>query len=132
MTHPPRFDGDDPILAALRELALGFPGAREKVSHGRPVWFTTKQFALYGAHVKGSHDDDSLRRALVFKPDADHRELLLDDERFVVPAYEGAYGWLALALDRWEPSWDDVADLVEESFRMTAPPRLVRELDARG
>ena len=132
MTHPLMFDGDDEILAQLRAIALSFPGAQEKVSHGRPVWFTTSQFAMYGGHVKGSHGDTSLERALMFKPDADHRDLLLGDERFVVPAYEGAYGWLAIALDTWEPSWDEVTELLEESFRMTAPPARIKELDARA
>ncbi len=132
MTHPLRFDDDDPILAQVRGVALSFPGAQEKVSHGRPVWFTKNQFASYGGHVKGSHGDTSLARALLFKPDADHRDLLLGDERFVVPAYEGAFGWLAIALDTWEPGWDEVAELVEESFRMTAPPKLIRILDELG
>ena len=132
MSHPQMFADGDPILARLRELALSFPGAAEKVSHGRPVWFTTSQFAMYGGHVKGSHGDTSLERALMFKPDADHRDLLLGDERFVVPAYVGPFGWLAIALDTWEPSWDEVLDLIDESFRMTAPPKLVKELDSRA
>lgn len=130
MTHPLMFD-DDPVLARLRPLALSFPGATEKVSHGRPTWRTTRQFASYGGHVKGTHGDTSLARALLFKPDVDHRDLLLRDERFVVPAYEGAYGWLAIALDTWDPDEDEVLAWLDESFRMTAPHRLVIELDAR-
>lgn len=126
------FDDGDPILLGLRELALSFPGAQEKVSHGRPVWFTKNQFASYGGHVKGAQDDTSLARALLFKPDADHRELLLGDERFVVPAYEGAYGWLAIALDTWEPTDEEVLEWLDESFRMTATPKLIRELDAHA
>ena len=132
MTHPLMIDDTDPILVRLREVALAFPGAQEKVSHGRPVWFTTNQFASYGGHVKGSHADTSLARALLFKPDPDHRDLLLGDKRFVVPAYEGAYGWLAIALDTWGPEWDDVHGLLEESFRMTATPTLIKKLDARN
>ena len=101
MSHPIMFDEDDPILAQVRALALAFPEAQERVSHGRPLWFTTNQFAIYGGHVKGTHGDTSLARALIFKPDADHRDLLLRDERFVVPAYHGPSGWLAIALDTW-------------------------------
>lgn len=130
MTHPQMFDADDPLLARVRAIALALPGASERVSHGRPTFNTTRQFALYGGHVKGSHDDRSLARALLFKPDTDHRDLLLTDERFVVPGYLGPFGWLAIALDTWQPGWDEVADLVEESYRMTAPPKLLRELDA--
>lgn len=130
MTHPRRFDPDDPLLATLRGVCLALPGAAEKVSHGRPAFFTKTIFAIFGGVVKGAHDDLSLARSLLFRPDADHRDLLLRDDRFVVPAYEGAHGWLCLPLDRGEPDWDEVGDLVEESFRMTAPARLVAQLDS--
>ena len=61
-----------------------------------------------------------------------HPQMFADDERFVVPAYVGPFGWLAIALDIWEPSWDEVLDLLDESFRMTAPLKLVKELDSRA
>ena len=118
------------LLATLRELCLAYPRAAERTSHGRPNWFTTKTFASYGAHVKGSHGDTSLARALVIKPDPDHRDLLLGDDRFVVPAYDGPSGWLALPLDAHEPDWDEVDALIEESYRQTAPAARLRELDA--
>ncbi|MBM6400081.1 MmcQ/YjbR family DNA-binding protein [Phycicoccus sonneratiae] len=130
MTHPARFDDADPLLARVRDLALALPGADEKVSHGRPTFFTRKVFAIFGGVVKGDHGSDALRQALVFLPDADERPALLEDPRMVVPGYEGAYGWLALDL-RGDTDWTEVAELVESSFRATAPARLVAELDAR-
>lgn len=130
MEHPLRYDPDDPLLGRLRALALAYPGASERVSHGRPLFCTKKVFAIFGGVVKGSHDDPSLSRSLVFFPDDDHRDLLLQDERFVIPAYDGAYGWLCLPLDRGEPDWDEVADLLDESYRLTAPPGLIKLLDA--
>ena len=45
MAHPQKFDDGDPVLARVRELALALPDAGEKVSHGRPAFFTTKVFA---------------------------------------------------------------------------------------
>ena len=132
MAHPLRFDADDPLLARLRAVALALPGAAEKVSHGRPTFFTRKVFAIYGGVAKGDHASAALRRSLVFLPAADEREALGQDGRFVVPAYEGAYGWLCLPLDRPETDWLEVAELVEESFRRTAPRARVRELDARS
>ncbi len=131
MNHPQMFADADPLLATLRELCLAYPRAAERTSHGRPNWFTTRTFASYGAHVKGSHGDTSLARALVIKPDPDHRDLLLGDDRFVVPAYDGPSGWLALPLDAHEPDWDEVDALIEESYRQTAPAARLRELDAR-
>lgn len=130
MTHPSRFDADDPLLARVRSIALALPGADEKVSHGRPTFFSRKVFAIFGGVVKGDHGSDALRRSLVFLPEAAERPALLEDPRVVVPGYEGAYGWLALDL-RGDVDWVEVAELVEASYRMTAPARLVAELDAR-
>ena len=137
MAHPARFDPDDPLLHRLRDIALALPGADEKVSHGRPTFFTRKVFAIFGGVVKGDHHADTLARSVLFLPGADEREALLADGRFAVPAYEGAYGWLCLPLDRGGPSgpdtdWSEVSELVEESFRATAPVTLVRALDARS
>jgi predicted DNA-binding protein (MmcQ/YjbR family) len=129
MSHPPRYRDDDPLLIRLREIALGLPGASEKVSHGRPTFFTTKVFAIFGGVIKGDHQGTALARGLVFLPDSDERAALLTDERFVVPGYEGAYGWLCLPLDREDTDWAEVEELVTESFRLTAPTARVKELD---
>ncbi|HYN28436.1 MAG TPA: MmcQ/YjbR family DNA-binding protein [Dermatophilaceae bacterium] len=128
MAHPARYRENDPLLARLRAVALALPGAAEKVSHGRPTFHTRRVFAIFGGVVKGDHASQALARSLVFLPDAAERPALLEDERVAVPGYEGAYGWLALDLSR-EVGWDEVAELVETSYRLTAPPRLVAELD---
>jgi hypothetical protein len=130
MAHPPRFRDDDPLLGRLRGIALALPGAGEKISHGRPNFFTKRVFAIFGGVVKGDHASDVLARSLVFLPDGAERPAMLEDPRFVVPGYEGAYGWLAVDL-RGGPDWAEVAELVESSYRMTAPSRLVAELDAQ-
>ncbi|MBT1190627.1 MmcQ/YjbR family DNA-binding protein [Rhodococcoides kroppenstedtii] len=132
MAHPVRFDDDDALLRRVRELALGFPGAAEKVSHGRPQFFTTKTFAVYGATVKGDHHSTRWSRSLQFLPDPDEHEALLGDSRFFVPAYWGPAGWLALDLTADEPDWDEVRELIDMSYRRTATRRLVAELDARS
>jgi hypothetical protein len=128
MTHPLMFDPDDPDLARLRELALALPGAAEKVGHGRPTFFTTKVFCYYG----GSPKVDIRRRhdhAIIVLPDRDDEPALRQDPRFWVPAYLGPSGWLGIDLD--DADWDEVAELLDASYRRTAPTRLVRELDAR-
>ena len=55
MSHPSRFEADDPYLARLREVCLALPEAAEKVSHGHPNFYTTKVFAVFGGVVKGDH-----------------------------------------------------------------------------
>ena len=44
-------------------------------------------------------------------------------QRFFVPPYVGHHGWVGAWLDA-EIDWDEIADLVEESYRLTAPKRL--------
>jgi len=131
MAHPPRFHDDDPLLNRVRDLALTFPGAAEKISHGTPTFYTVKVFCQYGAPVKGDHDSWALRRALVFRPDESERALLQADARIHIPAYAGPYGWLALDLTQGEPDWAEVRELMDASYRLTAPTKRIAELDAR-
>ncbi len=134
MAHPMMFDPDDAILARLRKISLALPEADEKVAHGRPTFFTKKVFAYYGGSVKGEHDPDTYGRSLLFSPDPDDRPALLDDDRFFEPAYLGPYGWLGLnfrpAGNVSKVDWTEVAELVDASYRLTAPVRLVKLLNA--
>jgi hypothetical protein len=52
MPHPIMFHDDDLGLAELRKIALGFPGAFEKISWGRPVFCAPKIFVMYGDVAK--------------------------------------------------------------------------------
>jgi len=52
-----------------------------------------------------------------------------DPERFFVPPYLGHRGWVGLWLDRPGVDWDEVAELVTDAYRLTAPKRLVTLLD---
>ena len=122
------------MLAQLREICLALPGADEKVSHGRPAFFTKKIFAMFGAVVKGDHGSDAYGQSLVFMPDPDEAQAIDHDGRFFVPAYWGPYGWRALDLSGAggvSVDWDEVAELVADSFRNTATNKLIKELDAR-
>ena len=136
MAHPVMFEDSDPYLIRLREICLALPEAQEKVSHGRPNYFTKKVFAGYGAVIRGDHDPEPYARSVVFLPDAADRPALLDDDRVFEPAYLGPYGWLGFDLGSAgsvaRVAWDEVAELVDASYRLTAPTRLVRELDARS
>lgn len=69
---------------------------------------------------------------MVILPEATEREALLTDPRFVVPGYVGAYGWLALNLAHGKPDWTEIAELIDASYRNTAPAALVRTLDEGG
>lgn len=129
MEHPRRFDPDDPLLARLREVCLRLPGAAEKISHGHPVFHTKKLFAIFGGLVKGDHSSDLHARSVLFLVDPSERDAIDADPRFFFPAYYGPSGWRGLDLDHDATDWDEVAELVEDSYRLTAPRRLVAVLD---
>ena len=50
-----------------------------------------------------------------------------DATRFFVPPYVGSKGWIGADLDVGQ-DWDELADLIDESYRMTAPKKLVAQL----
>ena len=128
MSHPRRYADDDPYLARLRTICLELPEAAEKESHGHPNFYTKKVFAVFGAVVKGDHYNDRWAQSVLVLPDLLTREAALSDECFFVPAYYGPYGWIGLDFRAAEVDWDEVADLVEESYRNTAPARLIKLL----
>lgn len=116
---------DDPYLARLRPLALAYPEAVEKESHGRPTFFAGKVFAVFSGTEERPF-------GLYVKPEPDDRVALLGDDRFYVPPYYGPSGWLALDFEAAEVDWTEVDELLDASYRQVALQRMVKALDARS
>jgi hypothetical protein len=126
------FHDGDPVLARVRTVALSFPEAYEKVSHGRPAFFVTKMFVMYGGSVKPETRGEYLQypQSIIVKVDETDRRALRQDGRFFYPAYLGPSGWLGLDLTAGGGvDWGEVRELIDASFRLTAPKKLVRQLD---
>jgi predicted DNA-binding protein (MmcQ/YjbR family) len=112
------------VLARLREVCLVFPEAVESGGVGNPSFkVREKIFAMQHGHQE--------RSSMWFKAPPGGQELLVgaEPERFFRPPYVGHRGWVGAWLDV-EVDWEELADLVEESYRMTAPKRLAAQLDA--
>jgi hypothetical protein len=130
MSHPIMFDDADPILTTVRTIALAFPEATEKISHGRPTFSAPKMFAVYGGSRKNASGPMiRYNHALLVKVDDSDRVALEQDERFFSPAYLGPYGWMGLDFDAAPIDWAEVTELVDASFRLQAPARLITLLD---
>lgn len=132
MAHPVMFTDGDPGLAELRAIALALPGAEEKISHGRPTFRANKIFAAFGGSEKlspGNHRQ--VPSALIFTPDPVDLPSFEQDPRVFVPAYYGPFGARAIDLDTPDVDWDEIAELVDASYRMIATKRMIAELDAR-
>ena len=129
MAHEEMFDRDDPLLGLIRSIALSFPGAAEKISHGRPAFYARKVFAYYGGSVRRSQGDWVQHpQSVMVLLDSDERAALLDDPRTFLPAYLVPSGWLGIDLNL--PSdLEEVTELIDSSYRNTAPARLITQLD---
>lgn len=126
--HPQMFDDADPFLTRVRQLALALPDAAEKVSHGRPAFFTSKVFAYYGGAVKVDGAWVEHPQCVMVLPDEGERLALLDGGPSFVPAYLGPSGWVGVDLSD-DTDWDEVAELLDASYRLTAGVRRVAALE---
>jgi predicted DNA-binding protein (MmcQ/YjbR family) len=113
----------------LQKICLALPEATEVNFGGHensPTFrVRDKIFAMY------QNDHHSAGKVAVWckaPPGAQEVMVGSDPERFFKPPYVGPKGWIGVRLDR-PVDWDQLADLVEESYRMTAPKRLLKELD---
>lgn len=107
-------------------MCLALPEATEKIAWGAPTFrVRDKLFAMYADH---HHGVEWIALWLNAPPGVQSELVAADTERYFVPPYMGPRGWIGVRLDRGT-DWDEVAELVEEAYRMVAPKRLVAELD---
>lgn len=113
-------DGD--VLARLREICLALPEAVEKSFGGH----TAPSFRVRDKLFVIVSEDG---RSMMFKAAPGVQEALVssDPRRFFVPAYVGHKGWVGAWLTV-EQDWDEIAELVEDSYRLIAPKRLAARI----
>ncbi|NND02954.1 MAG: MmcQ/YjbR family DNA-binding protein [Acidimicrobiia bacterium] len=128
MAHQVMYDDDDPDLARVRGIALALPGADVKVSHGRPAFFTKKIFTIYGAAVKEAGEWSQHSQSVLVLLEEDERAAMLTQPQSFVPAYWGPTGWIGIGLDD-QTDWVEIAELIESSYRNTAPAKIRASLD---
>lgn len=108
-------DGD-----GVRRLALSFPEAEERETWGHPTFRVRDRLFMTMANDGTSATVKATREAQAALVGS-------EPETFSIPAYVGRHGWVGIALDRVDP--EELAELVEEAWRMTAPKRLVRAFE---
>lgn len=115
-------------LERLREIATSFPEVTERLSHGAPTFFIRDKRVL--THLFDDHHGDERLALWCAAPPGVQDELVEQEpDRFFVPPYVGHRGWIGLRLDI-DPDWEEVAELLEEAYRLVAPKTLVAKLDA--
>jgi hypothetical protein len=114
-------------LTRLRRLCLAFPEAHEVEAWGEPTFrVRNKLFAMFAA---ASNLHGAGRAAVWCKAPPGDQELMvrMAPHRFFRPPYVGPSGWIGVYLDA-STDWKELRGLLEESYRMTAPKRLLVRL----
>lgn len=115
--------GSAKLIARARKIALALPAAYEKESHGEPGFFV-EGGKMFVAVDNGHHGSGHV--ALWLRADPGVQQAIVGGEprHFFVPPYVGKAGWIGVRLDSGL-DWPEVAVLVERSWRLAAPKRLL-------
>jgi hypothetical protein len=96
-------------------------GLREYNGQHAAFRVRTRTFAYY---LDDHHGDGIV--ALACKAPSGWNDALVraEPDRFYRPSYIGPKGWVALRLDTGNIDWEEVEDLVLDSYLLVAPKRL--------
>lgn len=116
-------------LTKLRELCLALPEAREVEAWGEPTFRVRTMFATYSSPDGPLRDG---RPSVWVKALPVNQDLLVSaaPDRFFVPPYVGAKGWVGLYLDVDPIDWDELRALLWDAWKMSAPAKLVAKHEA--
>lgn len=126
MSSHPKVTIEEPTMERMRAICLPLPEAEESEAFGAPTFkIRNKNFAML-------HKQDG-RSSVWCKSDMEFQQALIhsEPERYYSPPYVGPKGWIAAWLDdEADPDWDEIEDIITESYRLIAPKKLVKVLDA--
>ncbi len=106
----------------LRAICLALPEAHEKVFGGH----TSPTFRVRDKIFVMMNDANEMWCKA--PPGAQQILVGSDPKRFFAPPYVGPKGWIGLRLSVTPVDWGLVEDLAHDSYRMTAPKRLLKLL----
>jgi len=122
--------GEDRRLVRLTKVCLALPESSRELA-GRHARFHVrdKTFAWY---LDDHHGDGIVSVSCKMALDENREVAALDPARFYLPAYMAHRGWIALRLDAGKIDWNEVAEIVADSYRLVAPKRLAALVSRRG
>jgi predicted DNA-binding protein (MmcQ/YjbR family) len=114
------------VVRKLRSICLSFPEAEEKPFGGHLAPSFRVRDRLF---VMLAEDGRSFTAKAA--PGGQHLLVASDPGRYFIPPYVGSKRWIGVRLDTGV-DWAEVAEVVEDSYRLIAPKRLVDRFDGRG
>ncbi len=113
---------EDPRLAHLTKICLALPEATRRLSGSHAAFLVRKKTFAY--YLSDHHGDGIVAVTCKVAPGDNSLLVAAQPGRFYLPAYIGPKGWVALRLDIGDIDWDEVTELVSDSYRRIAPKRL--------
>ena len=111
----------DGALERLRAICLVLPHATERETWGTQTFRVgEKIFVMSGGEDMSCKAPPGAQEALIES----------NPGRFFRPAYVGPKGWVGIRFDD-STDWDEVAFLVQQSYEMTAPRKLLQDSAGR-
>lgn len=109
-------------LARLRLICSALPEVEERPGQHTAFAVRGKTFAY---HLMNHHSDRMVSLQVKAGPGVLGSLVDEDPERYFPPQFMAHHGWVGMRLDLLPVDWDRVAGLVEESYRLIAPKKLV-------
>ena len=117
---------EDPRLARLTKICLALPETTREV-HGDHASFLVRKKIF--SYFLNNHHGDGIVGVTAKVASGDNNALVAaQPDRFYLPAYIAHRGWVALRLDVGEVDWDEVAELMADSYRRVAPKTLAARI----
>ena len=116
------------VRVRLRDIAETFPGS--SIEDGQHLIFRVRG-RTFGYYLEDHHGDGEVAMVCKVAPGLNQHLVGQDPIRYFMPAYVGPRGWIAVRLDRADADWDEIADLLFESYCSVAPRKLIAQANAR-
>ena len=113
----------DAVLKRISDICLSLPDTELTMTWGEPHFrVANKIFCGYGK--------ENGRVTIGFKLEMEHADILVkNDPRFTRAPYVGHKGWVSMDAKSIK-DWKEVRTLVLESYRLIAPKKTLKKLDA--
>ena len=111
-------------IERVRRICLALPEVEERSFGGH----TAPAFRVRDKIFVMTSEDGT---SMTMKAPKGAQQILVgsDPDRFFVPKYVGPKGWVAVHLRlRRAPDWDEMAEMIAESYCLTAPKRLAAQV----
>jgi predicted DNA-binding protein (MmcQ/YjbR family) len=114
--------GEDPRLVRLSGICLALPEATREYTGQHAIFRVRKKTFAY--FLNDHHGDGIVAVNCKVAPGDNTALTAAQPARFYIPAYVGPKGWVGLRLDIGEVDWEEVTELVSDSYRRVAPKTL--------